>query len=143
VWDWVPGVAAVMVSGLAVVFLTWVIRSHVQDRRRARVLAQLAAQYWRTAKRTSGPASTASESPTEELPGRTTDAETTAPMPTVAGAQPEPGQEQDRQVTVGGLVARIRGEGLPVRLRWEDEDGGGEEPGEDEWPTEVLTRTEK
>lgn len=44
-----------------------------------------------------------------------------------------------RAVTVDELVARIEGEGLPIRLQWhEDEDGSDE----DDWPTGVLPRIE-
>jgi hypothetical protein len=83
----------------------------MRERRKARYFAQLSAQYRKEPK---------------ALPE----------------AEPLPVDDEDgarQMVTVAELVARIEGEGLPTRLRWE-EDGREGRPGEDEWPTGVLRR---
>jgi len=112
VLPWLVIVGLAPIVAFAVVLVTWLVRSHVRERRKARYFAELSAQYQ-----------------TKALSrGSTTDAEANQRTPRTAGT---PGGA----ITVEELVARIEGEGLPVRLRWDE--GGSDN---DDWPTGILPR---
>jgi hypothetical protein len=64
--------------------------------------------------------------------GNTRDAEPNQKASKVADAS-------GRAVTVEELVARIEREGLPVRLRWERDDG----PDDNDWPTAILPKVDE
>jgi hypothetical protein len=101
VWGWLWLFAVTLVGGLAAGFAGWLIRSKLRERRKARYFAELSAKY---------------QNPRPALP--------------VATEPLRPEEPARRIVTVEELVARTKGEGLPVRLKW-DED----RPNEDDWPT--------
>ena len=105
-----PLAAVAVVGGLGVGLVVRLVRSRLRERRKARYFAQLSAQYRKQPRAL--PAS--KPTPAEELPSR--------------------------KITVKELVARLEGEGLPVRLQWDDENGHGSD--EDDWPTGVLPRIE-
>lgn len=119
---WVSVAAVVVLGGLGLALVGWLVRSELQERRKARYLAQLSAQY-----RTARPALLASA----------------AQEPDPA---PRPAESARQVVTVAELVARMEAEGLPVRLKWEDAPGdsthGQLTADADEWPTGVLPRVE-
>jgi hypothetical protein len=98
--SWV--VTAAVAGGLGVMLLVCFVASHVRQRRKARLLAQLWAQYQK-------------QWPTLSS-GTTTMAEAARTNPAVANAGPG----RNVKVTVDELVARIEAEGLPVRLRWDE-----------------------
>jgi len=113
---WLVIVGLAPIAGLGVVLVTRLVRNHVRERRKARYFAELSAQHQKKALSR----------------GSTTDAKANQRTSRVAAAPV-------RAVTVEELVARIEGEGLPVRLRW---DGDGES-GDNDWPTGVLPRVDE
>lgn len=113
---WVIIVGLAPVVGLGVVLVTWLVRSQVRERRKARYFADLSAQYQKKALSR----------------GSTTDTEANQ---RTSGAAAAP----VRAVTVQELVVRIEKEGLPVRLSW-DRDG---ESDDNDWPTGILPRTDE
>lgn len=93
--SWVFVAAAVVLGGLGLALVIWLVRSHLRERRKARYLAQLSAQY-----RRARPALRASEA-----------------------QEPDPEPQTPRpMVTVAELVARVEAEGLAVRLNWEQDE---------------------
>lgn len=71
--------------------LVCIVRGEPRERRKARYLAQLSAQYRKA-------------------------------RPALPAGEPKQPESPNHKVTVEELVTRLTAEGLPVRLRW-DEDG--------------------
>jgi len=94
---WSAIVAIAIVGGLGVVLVGWLVRSELQERRRAKLLAQLSERYRKA--RPALPATASEPSPQVQLP-------------------------TSRKVTVDELVARLEAEGRSVRLNWEEKASG-------------------
>ena len=117
--------AVAVVGGLGLTLLAWLVRDELRERRQARLRRQLARQY-RTTPPALPPGRPAAR-PAALPPGRTPPAR----------LHPHEPAELNREVTVHELRAKLRAEGLPLRLRWE----APTDPDND-WPTAVLPTTD-
>jgi len=106
----------IVAGGLGVMLLIWFVMGHVRHTRKARVLAQLSAQYQERQHQErqyrKQLAISLSDITTASVAVRITPAVTSV----------EPGQK----ITVDELVARIKAEDLSVRLRRDDRDEADE-----------------
>jgi hypothetical protein len=101
------GVLAVMMAGA----ITWLVRSKLKDRRRARAVAALARKFSKT--RPVEPESRHHQERSDDT-------------------------EPIELVTVSDLIARNLAEGRAVRLNWEEDEPGAADMSD--WPTGVLPR---